>query len=81
MQRPNFKVLGWVALVIDAALLLGTVATYAYLEVLSIGSTGLVTKNITHPYGQYSGFLLLAGAILLVLGLASLRRSQQEETM
>jgi uncharacterized membrane protein len=66
--------IGYIGVVLGAIFLGGGIFASVYYEV----RRGLLFYYEVYPYAQYSGTLLVAGIILLVIGLAFLWRAKQE---
>jgi len=74
MQKHDFDIMSYRGLIVIGGLLLTLgVITYNYFEMSSI----LSHPYITYPYQQYSGALLIVGAISLFIGLALRWRLKQ----
>lgn len=74
MKKSDFQLIGYIGVVLGAIFLGGGIFASAYYEV-----RGWLIPYAVYPYAQYSVSLIVAGIILLVIGLAFLWRAKQEE--
>jgi len=78
MKKSDFQLIGYIGTVLGAFFLFGGLFASSYYEVHSylfnLGSYAV------YPYAQYSGSLIVAGIVLLVVGLAFLWRAKQDTT-
>jgi len=77
LKKSDFELIGYIGTVLGALFLVGGIIASVYYEV----HHGLLWDYAVYPYAQYSGSLLVAGIVLLVIGLAFLWRAKQEVTM
>lgn len=75
MKKTDYQLIGYIGAVLGAIFLVGGLFASTYYEIRQ----GLLFSYAVYPYAQYSGSLILAGIVLLVIGLAFLWRAKQEE--
>ena len=75
MKANDFRLVGYIGVVLGALLLSGGLFASSYYEV----HTGLFNfSTVVYPYSQYAAGLVVSGLVLLVVGGVFLWRASQE---
>ena len=77
MKKSDFQLIGYIGTILGAFFLVGGVFAQMYYEVHR--SPIIEFYWTVYPYQKYAGSLLIAGIVLLVIGLTFLWRAKQKE--